>query len=390
MKNLIALLSITVILVSSAMAQDTYYSLFTYSHEIPHVTLNDQTTDLQKSLLPNMYTERSASGDIQWVQENDSELVAFWENQGDTILHILTELSGIEWVETEFDIYLVRYFSSIGSGSPLVLPLGGTDNGKYLVATPDIEKQKLLLIYLLSKRMLMQADRPGNALRLSIRNHPLMQPTPYRFDNLAMSLALATSYSVLGVDTTYNVTSSSFWKKSFPGREIFEKYFEKDWVLTPDQTLADYISNESSRSKLVIATRTPSLKNNGYQEIKTFVEDLPLKGRFGFAVKLNDAAHTEVSEIDEYRLAYACGLRKGDVIRRVDGKLVRNHKQIIEYLLEKFQDGGSVMQINRMGETMEIIIQPLDIDLYDDSYYIDEYNQGDTIYFDTLDPNIGN
>lgn len=375
---------------SSLSAQNTFYSLFSYNNEIPQIRLNDQAYDLQKTIFPKMYKNRSLTADIRWVQENDSVLSLFWEIKGDTVLHILSELSGIEWVEKEFDLYLLRYYSQIGSASPLVLPLGGINNGSFIESAPDVQKQKLLLIYYLAKRMLLQADRPGDD-KLSISYHPLMRKTPYRFDNLAMLLAVTTSYSILGVDTTYDITQSTFWKNKFPGRKIFEEYFERNWILTPEKTLSDYLASEPTRSRLVSLTRTPRVKQTDKSlEYRTFVEDLPLKGRFGFAVKLNDAGHTAVTEIDMYRLAYACGLRTDDVIRRIDGKLVRNHKQIIEYLLDKLDDGGSVVGINRMGQAMEIIIQPLEIDYLQDEYYLDEYNQDDTMYFDTLIPETDN
>ncbi len=390
MKKILYILTFAMLISSTASAQNTFYSLFTYSYEIPVVTINDNAAGLQKSLFPKMYKNRSLTQDMRWVQENDSLLKSFWEIQGDTILHVLTELSGIEWSEKELNLYLLRYYSQIGSADPLILPLGGIHNGTFIEAAPDVQKQKLLLIYHLAKRMLHQINRPENSNK-SISYHPLMRKTPYRFDNLAMLLALTTSYSILGVDTTYEITQSKFWKNKFPGRKIFQDYFERDWILTPEKTLADYIASEPTRSRLVTVTRTPRVKqSNVYEERRTFVEDLPLKGKFGFAVKLNDAGHTAVTVIDEFRLAYACGLRADDVIRRVDGKLVRNHKQIVNYLLEKFNDGGSVVGINRMGQAMEIIIQPLEIDYLQDEYYLDEYNQDDTIYFDTLDPSIGN
>ncbi len=391
MKKQIYILLLLAFCFSTVSAQDTFYSLFSYSSEIPKLTINDRAYDLQQSLFPKMYKNRSLAKDIRWVQENDSALISFWEIQGDTILHVLTELSGIEWVEKELDLYLLRYYTEIGSSDPLILPLGGTNKERYIESAPDMQKLKLLLIYQLAKRMLLQADRPNDSIRLSISYHPLMRKTPYRFDNLGMLLALTTSYSIMGVDTTYDITQSAFWKNNFRGRKIFEKYFERDWILTPEKTLADYIASEPTRSRLVSVTRTPRIKKTDiYVEKKTFLEDLPLKGKFGFAVKLNDAGHPAVTEIDSYRLAYACGLRSDDVIRRIDGKLARNHRQIIEYLLEKFNDGGSVVEINRMGQPMEIIIQPLEIDYLDDEYYLDEYNLDDTLYIDTLPPDSEN
>ena len=114
--------------------------------------------------------------------------------------------------------------------------------------------------------------------------------------------------------------------------------------------------------------------------------ELPLKGNFGFSVKHNSAYQLVVTKIDMYRLAYACGLREDDIIKRVDGKIVKNQKSLVESLYEKFDMGGSVIEIVRNGEALDIIIQPLEIDYLSDEYYFDEYNQDDSVYFDTLLP----
>ena len=38
---------------------------------------------------------------------------------------LLTELSGLDWVEDRFDIYALRYYPSFGGSDPLVIPVGG-------------------------------------------------------------------------------------------------------------------------------------------------------------------------------------------------------------------------------------------------------------------------
>ena len=53
---------------------------------------------------------------------------------------------------------------------------------------------------------------------------------------------------------------------------------------------------------------------------------------------------------------------------------------------EKIDEGGSVIEIVRDGESLDIIIQHLDIDYLSDDYYFDEYNQNDSVYFDTIPP----
>jgi len=295
----IALFLFLFCLAVTAGAQETYYSIFSYDHFIPDVRINDRSVSLQTDLYPQWYYTHSASNDMRWVRANDSSLAMFWASQGDTILHILCELSGIEWQEQEFDIRLLRYFPSAGSSSPLILPIGGIMRGQLIEASPIPHIEQFYLIYLLSKRMLDQAVYPRLNFALRIASHPLMRHSPYRRDNLALLLAYATSESIMGIDSTQSALESAFIKNRMPGLEIFKRYFLNKWVLTPDNTLADLISRESYSSPLVIATRPPKRKSNdlALHPVK-FIEGLPLKGKLGFYVRITDKGALVVDSID--------------------------------------------------------------------------------------------
>ncbi|RKX26259.1 MAG: hypothetical protein DRP47_08475, partial [Candidatus Zixiibacteriota bacterium] len=256
MKRLL-LIIIIVLIAAGALAQETYYSIFSYTHYIPSVLINDRSVSLQNDLYPQWYREHSAVRDMRWVRQNDSSLISFWETQGDTVLHILCELSGIEWQESDIDLHLVRYFPSLGSSEPLVIPLGGIMTGALIEAVPTDKRFQLNLVYQLSKRMLAQTVQPRYNINLGIANHPLMRPGPYRRDNLAMLLAIATCENVLGIDSTFDAFQSAWWQRQAPGQEILERHFLQQWILTPDQTLADWIAKEPYGSHLVALTRPP-------------------------------------------------------------------------------------------------------------------------------------
>ncbi|UCD63903.1 MAG: hypothetical protein JSW34_00315 [Candidatus Zixiibacteriota bacterium] len=351
---------LTAFLTTAATGQETYYSIFSYRYFIPKVRINDRSVDLQENVLREFYRERSASRDMRWVSENDSVLVAFWQQKGDTVLHILREYSGIEWHESEFDIHLVRYFPSLGSSDPLIIPAGGITRSSVIEAAPEGNRMLLNIVFQLAKRMISQGYQPEDSLYLSVAYHPLVRHGPYRLDNLAMLLAMYTCWNMLGIDSTQDAYESAFWRNNFRGREIFEKYFLDSWVLTPDRTLADWIAAEPPNSQLVTVTRTPRRRRPiGQSGPRTFIEDIPLKGRLGFSVRTGDGGRMVVDKIDVYRLAYACGLRTDDVIRRVDGRVVRNHKQLVEYTLAGLERGGATVEIVREGNPSEVVLQPI-------------------------------
>lgn len=378
---------VLVLITVTVSAQDTYYSIFTYDHFIPQVAINDRAANLQRAAYPALYNERSAADDIEWVQENDSVLVAFWEEQGDTVLHILTELSGIEWTENDFEIYLVRYFPTIGSANPTIIPYGGISHGSLMKAVPNDNRLIFDLIFQLSGRMLDQAKIPAREIYYPAAGHPLMEPTPYRRDNLALTLALATAQNVLGYDSAMVALESSFIKQNMVGYKIFERYFLNKWILAPDRPLVSLIMAEPYGSSLVRGTRTPRIKkSNAYAGPRLFVEDLPIKGQLGFAVELNSSNQLYVSKIDPYRVGFMSGLIEGDVIRRVNGHIVRNQKAMIEAILETYYTGGATVQIMRDGSLETIILKASNY-IPDEGPDFDEYfNSADSSQIDTVPP----
>jgi len=68
-----------------------------------------------------------------------------------------------------------------------------------------------------------------------------------------------------------------------------------------------------------------------------------------------------VTQIDSTRLAYACGLRVGDIIRTIRGKRPSTHKEVVEYILESLDRGGATMLVQRNGEDKTVLIQPHDL-----------------------------
>ncbi len=372
----------------STGAQETYYSVFTYDHFIPEVEINDKPVSLQRDLYPEWYYSHSVKQDMRWVREHDSSLVAFWNNKGDTLLHVLCELSGIEWQEQTLQIYLLRYFPSPGSSSPFMFPVGGIKKGVLIESVPVQNVQEFYFVYLLAKRMLDQSVYLPRHLALQIASHPLMRHSPYRRDNLALLLAYSTFESVVGIDSAKNALNSAFIKRHMPGLLIFKRYFLNKWVLTPDNTLRDWVAQVSYSSPLVQATRPPRpVKKTSTKPIQ-FIEGVPLKGKLGFSVHINDNGFLVVDSIDAFRLGYACGLRTGDRIRSVNGARVRTHRKLVEKIYETLNEGGATLSIIRDGKNLSIIIQPMDLagEAVDSDYPEEQYQYipADSVFDDSI------
>ncbi|HUV30626.1 MAG TPA: PDZ domain-containing protein [Acidobacteriota bacterium] len=337
---------------------------------IPFVSMNDRSVSLQAGLFPDLYKTSSPARDLRWVQANDSGLAAFLEESGNLILETLARYSGIPWLEADFDIFLVRYYPTMGASQPLILPVGGIRRGVLMEAAPTGAKLKLNLIYQLAHRNLAQTDWLADSLHASIASHALMQPGPYRRDNLAMLLALVTAQQVMGLDSTYEAFQSAFWQQRTVGRQILQDYLLGEWILTPERPLAVWIAEEPTMSKLVTATRPPRItRPAGQHRPQVYIEDLPLKGQLGFSVKAGESNYLVVDQIDVFRLAYACGLRAGDVIRRVNGARPRTHKDLIEKVMAALEEGGATLQVSRENQIESLVIQPVELPSLDEPDY---------------------
>ncbi|MGD8922429.1 MAG: PDZ domain-containing protein [Candidatus Zixiibacteriota bacterium] len=376
-------LALAVLFAGSVCSQTTSSPYVGDAGNLPAVTMNDHAVTLQRSLYPDFYSSHSSSRDLRWVAGNDSAITAFWDTYGDVTLNYLSELSGLLWKEKSFEIYLLRYFPSIGTSDPLMIPVGGIRNGGLTLAAPDGSRMTLNIVFQLARRMLEQAVQPQLGYYHPVASHPLWQAGPYRRDMLAMLLALVTTEKMIGLDSAYAAYQSAFWQQNFPAREVFEQYLLKDWILTPERPLVEWVLAEPRNSALVEASRPPrppTGPSTGTQ--RRYIEGLPAEGRLGFSVTFASSNRLVIDKIDVERLAYANGLREGDIIRSVNGQRVRNQKDLIEKILATLDQGGATLQISREGENKTIVMQPMDLGgPADDLEYDEEY-----LYQDTLPP----
>lgn len=334
--------------------------------EIPNLTFNRSAFGLQSSLYPVYYRTHSVRRDLLWVDQNDSAVVDFVEIRGDSVLAVLTELSGFPWEEDQLELNLVRFYPSVGNYDPLVIPVGGMKQSGLTEAAPTGSRMQFNIIYQLARRNLAQADKTDDPFVGAVGQHPLMQPTPFRRDNLALLLALVTSQRILGLDSTFAAYHSAFWTQRTPERKVMEENMLGEWILSSERPLARWIMDEPRGSRLVAMTRAPRRNSNsGPTRPASYVEGLPLKGQLGFSVKI-ESRGLLVDKIDPTRLAFANGLEEGDIIREIDGNRVRTHKAMVEKILAGLENGGATLTIIRNDLTETLVLQPIMI--FDQDY----------------------
>ena len=350
---------------AAAMAQEQESTILPYApvpvrDDLPTVGFKTDNRLLMKAFYPEYYANDYLAGrDIRWVDRNDSALTAVWDSLGYDILVLLEELSGIKWQEKKIEINLMKYFRDDVLFDPPCMPLEGIKMENYIeVSGPGLHRV-LDLIKLLAGRNLMQNELPGNTYD-PIINHPLMEKSSFRFDVLAVTLTMACAEQILPADSLQKITNSTVWRRHNPGWEIYQNHFRYTWVLSPDRPLVFYLSQEPYDSPLVGLTRAPRppRENESANQVSNSIKMSAGGGKLGFSVARTPSGLLQVVDVDTLGIAYSSGLMPGDQIKRVNGEIVRNARDLMSKILDKLNTEGVYLIVNRDGHENGLLLVP--------------------------------
>lgn len=327
------------------------------TENLPRVNMVIDDYDYMISLFPDDYANRrEAIKACSTIVPEAESLKVFWDELGEYVLTYMSHYAGIEWVEPQFDIYIVKYYPDYGCDRPMTIPLAGKKNGDRIIAVGGGLSQYINLFQQLAKRMLEQALMPGGS-SYYIANHPLMRKTPRRFDVLADLLALQTLADFKDIDSVMAVFKSAEWRRRELGQPILLDYFWGKWVLSGDSTLASLIAAEPYSSNLVALTRPPVVRSTQNVNWGNHQLQPPTGGKLGLSVARDRSGFFRVVGIDTLKLAYLSGLRKNDLIRNIGGVAPRTIKELFTLMLDNLKEGVHV-NIVRNDERAAVIVYP--------------------------------
>lgn len=325
--------------------------------EVPRVKMIIDDYDYMISLFPDDYaSRREAIKACSTIAPEAESLKVFWDEVGEYVLSYMSRYAGIEWVEPEFDIYIVKYYPDYASYRPMTIPLEGKKNGDRIIAVGHGLSQYITLFQQLAKRMLEQAfisEGPAH----NISSHPLMQKTPRRFDVMADLLALQTLADFRNIDSVLTVFKSAEWRRREPGQAILFNYFWSKWKLSADNSLASLIASEPYGSNLVALTRLPKVRSSQNVYWGNHQLQAPPGGKLGLSVARGRSGFFRIVNLDTLKLAYLSGLRKGDLIRNIAGVAPRNIKELFTLMLDNL-DKGAHVNIVRDDQPSAVIVYP--------------------------------
>jgi len=345
--------------------------------DVPTVEFIIDNLNLMRAFYPLHYeNEQEIRRDIRFVNRNDSVFYAVWDSLGYAILTTMTSLSGIEWVEQDLKLYLMKYLPRDRVYDPAMFPLEGIKTNNYVEAAPTGRHQLMNLIVLFSGRNIQQLFDP-RSIQHYLSDHPLLQQSGYRFDVLATTLALATAKYIIQPDSLELILASDSWKRHNPGWNTYKNHFRHDWVLTSETPLVTYLANEPYNSALVNLTRPPRI-NRPKPEDLIVVEPAKLSaggGRLGFSVIKTPLGLLEIVDIDTLGLGFISGLQIGDLIKRVNGEVVRSTRDLMGKIINKLDSDGVYMIVIREGQEVGILLLPGADEDVEDSLKTDDIDQ---------------
>jgi hypothetical protein len=340
--------------VALAAAVVSAWPLAAQNDSLPNVRMIIDDYDYMISLFPDDYPVRdSALAACMTIAPQAESLKTFWDTMGPAVLERLALYSGIEWLEPQFDIYIVKYYPDYACDNPLTIPLTGKKDGDQIIAVSQGLSPLLTLFQQLSRRLLSQVFIPGAAAGY-LADHPLMQRTPRRFDALADLLALTTLADFADRDSVLDVYRSESWKRRAPGRDVVLNHLWKRWPLSPDSTLASRIAAEPVRSDLVALTRPPEQMRPRRVGLSRIIGRPPADSQLGFSVTEDRPGQFRITGIDSLKSAYAAGLRRGDLIRQVDGRTPRDIRELYTLIIDRAGQGVHIgyLRGERPGEAI--------------------------------------
>lgn len=372
MKQLLTILTIifagSVLFAQDQVGDDTTNFLFDITQydveniypEVPRVEFVIDNLNLMRAFYPLYYNnEQEIRRDIRYVDRNDSVFYAVWDSLGYEILTTMTSLSGIEWVEQDLKLHLMKYLPRDRVYDPALFPLEGIKTSNYIEAAPTGLHQLMNLIMLLAGRNIQQLNSPVS-IQHYLWDHPLLQPSAYRFDVIVTNLAMATVEHIIDPDSLRLIITSEGWKRHNPGWNTYINHFKDNWQLTSETPLVTYLANEPYNSALVSLTQPPRF-NRARSEKTVEVAPTILSaggGRLGFSVVKTPLGLFEVVDVDTLGLGFAAGLQIGDLIKRVNGEIVRTARDLMGKIIDKLKSDGVYLIVLRDEEEVGILILP--------------------------------
>ncbi len=358
-------LLMVLLLAGSVCGQDIdsrqdYNPMSRNNSNVPNVSFEHNNLELVRNFYPLYYqNEYRVRRDARYVQKEDSSFIALWDSVGTQVLNTISQISGIEWVERDIAVHLVKYMPTIGMYEPLAMPWEGIKTSDYVEAAPTGMRRFLNLIRLMSGRNLKQINHPECTMYY-LHDHPLLEQGAYRFDNMAMAVALETAKYFFNPDTMRIIVESSSWQKSFAGWNVFESYVRYNWSISPEMPLATYLADEAYNSPLVGLTTPPRIQPVT-RETASKREQYKLsagRGRLGFSVVKAENGLLEVADVDSAKIAFVSGLMPGDRIKRVNGEVVKTAHDLMGLILDKIDADGVYMIVLREGQETGLLLIP--------------------------------
>ncbi|MCP4633731.1 MAG: hypothetical protein GY855_12455, partial [candidate division Zixibacteria bacterium] len=285
----------------------------------------------------------------------------------------MTSLSGIEWVKQDLKIHLMKYLPRDKVYDPALFPLKGIKTANYIEAAPTGLHQLMNLIMLLAGQNIGQVSDP-RSIQHYLSDHPLLHQSAYRLDVVATTLAMATAQFIIDTDSLELIITSESWRRHNLGWNTYENHFRYNWILTSETPMVTFLVDEPYNSALVNLTRPPRIIRPRHEDTVKY-EPVVLSaggGRLGFSVVKTPLGLFEVVDLDSLGLGFASGIQIGDLIKRVNGEVVRSTRALMGKIIGKLDSDGVYIIVLREEQEVGILLLPVENEEVNDSLNTDK------------------
>jgi hypothetical protein len=326
--------------------------------ETPALHLRAPTEELLQVAYPQRYQgdPETLREDVEWVEDQDGDLLEWWDRQGETFLLRASDLTGLSWPYRDIEVYLVRYWPEVSIEYPLVLALDEVQGPGGSAEVPQDDDLRVLLLAHQLVHYLLD-DPPATMDRIdSAYDHPFMTPGSFEIESLVNWVTYAVLEELWGEDRLERATREELWRAYNPNHEFVVAELLGRHRLSRSDPLVEWLRDNPRGSEIFAV-------EEDYEERSGAVDEAvggQAPGLSGTAYGIDLGARYDgtifVAYVDRGSPADRAGILQGDVLRSIEGRDVGTGIEDAQRRLSESWEDNREINLSVMREGREIYV----------------------------------
>jgi hypothetical protein len=326
--------------------------------EAPALHLRAPAEELLQVAYPQRYQgdPETLREDVEWVEDQDGDLLEWWDRQGETFLLRASDLAGLPWPYRDIEVYLVRYWPEVSIEYPLVLALDEVQGPGGSAEVPQDDDLRVLLLAHQLVHYLLD-DPPATMDRIdSAYDHPFMTPGSFEIESLVNWVTYAVLEELWGEDRLERATREELWRAYNPNHEFVVAELLGRHRLSRSDPLVEWL-RDNPRGSEIFATLEDYEERSGEVDEPVGGQAPGLSGTaYGIDLGARYDGTIFVAYVDRGSPADRAGILQGDVLRSIEGRNVGADIEDAQRRLSESWDDNREINLSVMREGREIYV----------------------------------